>query len=230
VSCLATLLGSSAAADRSFAKVDPLPTPALVATIDGTQYELAADANGSRSMGKDGTVFFTGSHRTASGAGMSWTIAVGGSAAVQEAAIMLPPPPFIILASLVANNAASTFTANFTLAESLPATLPGLLAVAGGASIGLVLDTALDGASAFAPAGTSSAQFLIDAIPFATLFDDPFLVTAGAGAVAVFPPASFGSPIPSMPILPPTASIGLILETNVSAHDLATVSATFVVN
>jgi len=115
----------------------------------------------------------------------------------------------------------------FTLAFSLPITaIPGAT-LQGGAISGTLTDGLGDGATVSAPSGESIYTALIDAVALHFLLSDPHSdSTFTSGPVTL---ADFGTPIPSLLGGPANASIGIILDFELTPFDTVSFNSEFTV-
>ncbi|MFW6155414.1 MAG: PEP-CTERM sorting domain-containing protein [Planctomycetota bacterium] len=132
------------------------------------------------------------------------------------------PDPMVLLSFTATNTGSSTQTLAMSVLQ--PALMSEPVTSSTGSVTTQIIDASWpgDGAMAAAPANSSIYTALIDEVPAATLQDDPFSLSAGAGgtkaAIDAFGPVTTGEV---------TENIGIDIEVEVSPDDIVQVMARF---
>lgn len=116
-------------------------------------------------------------------------------------------------------NATQQFTMVFTL--PIAPSIPGAT-LSGGSVSGTVSDGDGNGATLSAVTGSSLYTAQIDGADTATLYDDPTSIVAAPFDTAAIAEAIFGAPVPSQLGGPALASIGIVLDFELTQFDSAT--------
>lgn len=113
-------------------------------------------------------------------------------------------------------------TQHFTMVFTLPITpIPGPT-LSGGSVSGSVSDGDGNGATLSAFSGSSLYTAQIDGADTATLYDDPTSIVAASFGTEAITEAIFGAPVPSQLGGPALASIGIVLDFELTQFDSAT--------
>ncbi len=187
----------------------------LIATIaigEGGRDDLALDLAALSTVTQEGKVYqYTGSYDSED-FDLSWDL-------------LLDPDPVVAGSFGFANNTAAF--KNFTVTLTQPALPPLASSLTGGSVSGSVTDGNFSGSATIkTQPGLPLYTSLIDGVIWQTLLSDPFSTVAGFGSAAITP-ASFGTPIPSLPGPGVTTDIGVTLNFQVSPGDVASLTFNF---